>query len=102
MAATLSDYEKDHLSAMAKYSDSVYQLEQLKGNGQFYQNVMNLFLVLIALILLHNIGILNASLLYILLFLVSLVSIIYIIVTLHFNEYKRDQSVYSQILFKSS
>ena len=89
-----SDYEKDRLSAMAKYSDSVYQLETLMANGQFYMNVMNLFLILIAIVLLHNLGLFTPFYLYLILFLVSAFGVIYIVGMVHFNNYFRDRTVY--------
>jgi len=95
-----SDYEKDRLSAMAKYSDSVYQLESIRDNGNFYSNIMNLFLVLIALVLIHNLGLFTPYMLYLILFIVSLFGVAYIIGTMYYNTYKRDRSVYHQELYK--
>lgn len=100
--SAVSDYEKDRLSAIAKYSDSVYQLDTLKGNGEFYMNVMNLFLVLIALVLLHNIGLFTAYMLYLSLFIVSIAGLIYIISKLNYNKNKQDRGVYDQIIFKNA
>ena len=96
-----SDYEKDRLSAMAKYSDSVYQLETLKANGQFYMNVMNLFLVLIVVVLLYNLGLFTPYLLYLTLFLISTFGVIYIIGMVHFNKYFRDRTVYHEQRFNA-
>ena len=96
-----SDYEKDRLSAMAKYSDSVYQLESLRANGQFYTNVMNLFLVLIVLVLLYNLGLFTPFYLYLALFLVSAFGVIYIIGNVHFNHYIRDRTVYHEQRFNA-
>lgn len=96
-----SDYEKDRLSAMAKYSDSVYQLETLKANGQFYMNVMNLFLVLIVVVLLYNLGLFTPFLLYLTLFLISTFGVIYIIGMVHFNNYFRDRTVYHEQRFNA-
>jgi hypothetical protein len=96
-----SDYEKDRLSAMAKYSDSVYQLETLKANGQFYMNVMNLFLVLIVVVLLYNLGLFTPYLLYLTLFLISTFGVIYIIGMVHFNNYFRDRTVYHEQRFNA-
>jgi len=96
-----SDYEKDRLSAMAKYSDSVYQLETLRANGQFYTNVMNLFLILIVLVLLYNLGLFTPFYLYLALFLVSSFGVIYIIGMVHFNKYYRDRSVYHEQRFNA-
>lgn len=95
-----SDYEKDRMSAMAKYSDSVYQLESIRDNGNFYSNITNLFLFLIALVLLHNLGLFTPSMLYIALFIVSVFGVIYIVGSMYYNTYSRDRSVYHQTLFK--
>lgn len=96
-----SDYEKDRLSAMAKYSDSVYQLETIRGNGQFYTNVMNLFLILIVIVLLYNLGLFTPFYLYLALFLVSTFGVIYIVGNIHFNNYYRDREVYHEQLFNA-
>lgn len=96
-----SDYEKDRLSAMTKYSDSVYQLESLRGNGEFYTNVMNLFLILIVLVLLYNIGFFTPFLLYLSLFLVSAFGVIYIVGMVHFNNYFRNRTVYHEQHFNA-
>lgn len=95
-----SDYEKDRLSAMAKYSDSVYQLESIRDNGYFYSNIMNLFLVLTALVLIYNLGLFTPNMLYIALFIVSLFGVTYIIGNIYYNTYLRDRSVYHQTLYK--
>lgn len=97
-----SDFVKDRLSAMAKYSDSVYQLDTLNENGIFYSNITNLFLILIALVLLYNLGLFTPFYLYLALFLVSVFGVIYIVGMVHYNSYLRDRSVYHQTLFNSS
>jgi hypothetical protein len=94
-----SDYEKDRLSAMAKYADSVYQLETIRGNGNFYVNLMNIFLLLIALILLHNLGLFTPFMLYVSLFIVSVFGAVYVIGNIYYNTYFRDRSVYHQQLY---
>lgn len=99
---SVADLQKDRDSALAKYSDSVYELNMLRGNTEFYRNMTNIFLVLTALILLYNVGVLSPILLYSSLAIVSLFGTIYLINTIRFNENKRDGVVYDNVIFKSS
>lgn len=95
-----NDIIQDRLTAVAKVSETEYQLQQLKANADFYATIRNFFLALIIVVLLEKIKLINTSLSYILAGLISFGTVMYLISTMNYNETQRSSTIYNERYWK--